>query len=89
MIEWNAMNKKKSALYECMWGSKEFDFPVEKTVYKGKVTDNSYTFANTANTTEDECRDALHCYLFWGLLHILTFRQGESTQYYIKHFLFY
>lgn len=59
MIEWNAMNKKKSALYECMWGSKEFDFPVEKTVYKGKVTDNSYTFANTANTTEDGCRDVL------------------------------
>lgn len=59
MIEWNAMNKKKRALYECMWGSKEFDFPVEKTVYKGKVTDNSYTFANTANTTEDGCRDVL------------------------------
>ena len=50
---------KKRNLYECMWGSKTFDFPVEKTKFRGSVSDNSYTFTNISTTNEDICRDRL------------------------------
>lgn len=33
MFDLEAMGKKKRVLYECMWGSSEFYFPVEKTEY--------------------------------------------------------
>lgn len=52
-------NKKRRDLYECMWGSKAFDFPVTKTKYKGAFSNNSYTFTNTSTTNEDVCRNRL------------------------------
>lgn len=54
-----AMNRKKRDLYECMWGSPEFDFPVEKTLFRGSISPNSYTFSKTSAVDEDMCRDRL------------------------------
>lgn len=48
-------NKKRRNLYECMWGSEAFDFPVEKTRYRGFVSNNSYTFSNASAVDEDIC----------------------------------
>lgn len=48
-------NKKRRNLYESMWGSEVFDFPVEKTGYRGSVSNNSYTFTNASTTNEDVC----------------------------------
>lgn len=59
MFDFESMNKKKRDLYECMWGSSEFDFPVEKTVYRGSITPNSYTFSETSAEEENVCRDRL------------------------------
>ena len=59
MFEFESMSKKKRDLYECIWGSLEFDFPVEKTAYRGSVTPNSYTFSETSAEDEDICRDRL------------------------------
>ena len=59
MFEFASMSKKKRELYECMWGSPEFDFPVEKTLYRGAVTPNSYTFSKTSAEDKDMCRDGL------------------------------
>lgn len=53
------MSKGKRALYECMWGSEAFDFPVEKTKFRGSVSNNSYTFTNTSAIDEDICRSRL------------------------------
>lgn len=58
-IAFEAMNKKKRALYECLWGSSEFNFPVEKTKYRGSFSDNSYTLANTSPVNKDTCRNRL------------------------------
>lgn len=58
-IVFEKMDKKKRALYECMWGSSEFDFPVEKTKLGSSVSDNSYTFAGTSHTDADICRTGL------------------------------
>ena len=59
-IDFRTMNnKRRRDLYECMWGSKAFDFPVTKTTYRGSVSNNSYTFTNTSTTNEDECRNRL------------------------------
>lgn len=58
-IAFENMNKKKRALYECMWGSGEFDFPVEKTKSGNSVSDNSYTFAGTSPTDENICGNRL------------------------------
>jgi len=66
-IEFHKMNEKKRSLYEGMWGSSDFDYPVEKTIYRGAPTDNSYTFSrayiNDKNVSEeiqeDCCRDRL------------------------------
>lgn len=54
-IDFGAMSKGKRALYECMWGSEGFDFPVEKTMYKGSPSSNSYTFANIPTANADLC----------------------------------
>lgn len=59
MLDFESMSKKKRDLYECMWGSPEFDFPVEKTVYRGAITSNSYTFSDTSAEEEDVCRARL------------------------------
>lgn len=59
MLDFESMSKKKRDLYECMWGSTEFDFPVEKTVYRGAITSNSYTFSDTSAEEEDVCRARL------------------------------
>lgn len=59
MFEYTLMSKKRRELYECMWGSTEFDFPVEKTLYKGTRTPNSYTFLKTSAENEDVCREGL------------------------------
>lgn len=58
-IDFGVMSKEKRTLYECMWGSGDFDFPVEKTMYKGSPSNNSYTFANTSAANADVCRDRL------------------------------
>ena len=58
-IDFEQMNKKRRALYECMWGNKAFDFSVTKTKYKGSVSNNSYTFTNTSTTNEEVCRNKL------------------------------
>ena len=52
-------NKRRRDLYECMWGSDAFDFPVMKTKYRGSVSNNSYTFTNASTTNEDICRNRL------------------------------
>ena len=59
MLDFESMSKKKRDLYECMWGSPEFDFPVEKTVYRGTITPNSYTLSDTSSEEEDVCRTRL------------------------------
>lgn len=59
MFEFALMDRKKRELYECMWGSAEFDFPVEKTFYRGARTPNSYTFSDTSSESEDICRERL------------------------------
>lgn len=59
MFDFESMSKKKRDLYTCMWGSSDFDFPVEKTVYRGTITPNSYTFSDTSAEEEDVCRDRL------------------------------
>lgn len=59
VFDFKSMNKKKRNLYKCMWGSDNFDFPVEKTIYKGIASSNSYTFSNTSTENEDICRDRL------------------------------
>lgn len=47
-------------LYDRMWGSSLFDFPVEKTLLNdGSVSNNSYTFTNTSPTNEEICRNRL------------------------------
>lgn len=51
------MQPKMRALYECMWGSYDFAFPVEKK------TPNSYSFTEASRDDEDICRDRL-AYLF-------------------------
>lgn len=58
-IDFDAMSKAKRALYECMWGSEDFDLPVEKTMFKGSPSNNSYTFANTSAVNADLCGDRL------------------------------
>lgn len=66
-IDFGKMSNKKKALYECMWGNPAFDFPVDKTIYRGAPTNNSYTFTgaylNDENARpeekEDYCRDRL------------------------------
>lgn len=55
MFEFTLMDKKRRELYECMWGSAEFDFPVERTLYKGSRTPNSYTFTKTLTENGDVC----------------------------------
>lgn len=40
-------------------GSLAFDFPVEKTLYRGLVSPNSYTFTETSTENEKICRDRL------------------------------
>lgn len=59
MFDFKSMSKKKRDLYECMWGSMEFNFPVEKNVYRGTITPNSYTFSGTSTKKEDVCRTGL------------------------------
>ena len=54
-IDFDAMNRKKRTLYECMWGSEDFDFPVEKTIFNGSASNNSYTFAGASATNADLC----------------------------------
>lgn len=59
-IDFGTMNnKRRRDLYECMWGSDAFDFPVMKTKYRGFVSNNSYTFTNASTTNEDICRNRL------------------------------
>ena len=58
-IAFESMSKGKRNLYECMWGSEAFDFPVERTEFKGSVSNNSYTFTNTSTINEDICRNRL------------------------------
>lgn len=59
MFEFTSMSKKKRELYECMWGSPKFDFPVEKTLYRESRTPNSYTFSKTSAKNKDICRERL------------------------------
>lgn len=67
-IDFGAMSKKKRALYECMWGSDDFDFPVEKTIFKKTLPDhsrikipsnNSYTFTGASAENADVCGNRL------------------------------
>lgn len=66
-IKFQEMNKKKRNLYERMWGSTSFDYPVEKSIYKGEPSKNSYTFAGayindkdaSEEIQEEYCRDRL------------------------------
>lgn len=58
-IDFRVMNKKRRDLYECMWGSNAFDFPVMKTRYRDSVSNNSYTFTNTSTINEDICMNRL------------------------------
>ena len=58
-IDFEAMSKGKRALYECMWGSADFDFPVEKTVFRGTASNNSYTFADISSENADRCANRL------------------------------
>lgn len=53
------MIKKKRKLYECMWGSENFDFPVEKTKVGNFVSNNSYTFTNASAVDEELCQNRL------------------------------
>lgn len=48
-------NSQKRRLYECMWGSQSFNFPVEKTTSTG----NSYTFTNTSAVDGEICGNRL------------------------------
>lgn len=57
MFDFTAMNKKKRALYECMWGSLEPKFPVEKTVYRGMASSNSYIFSGTSTADKKIAQD--------------------------------
>ena len=60
MIDTTNMSKKSKYLYETMWGSPDFDFPVEKTkVADNRLSDNSYTFVGTSTNNEDICRDRI------------------------------
>ena len=58
-IDFEAMSRKKRALYECMWGSGDFDFPVEKTMFKGLPSNNSYTFVNPSAANKEICANRL------------------------------
>lgn len=59
-IDFEAMsNSKKRNIYERMWDSEAFDFPVEKTRFRGSVSNNSYTFANASATDETICGNRL------------------------------
>lgn len=70
------MNKKKRLLYSCLWGSKDFDFPVEKTICRGKVTPNSYKFTNTSSVDEDICGNRLA--EIFGITNVGLFREKFS-----------
>ena len=73
-IAFEAMtDRKRRDLYECMWGSEAFDFPVEKTLFKGHVSYNSYTFVNVPAGGEDICRDRLE--KLFGILNPVLFRE--------------
>ena len=54
-IDFGAMGKRKRILYECMWGSEDFDFPVEKTIFNGSPSNNSYTFEGASAAKVDLC----------------------------------
>ena len=54
-IDFGAMSKPKRALYECMWGSEAFDFPVEKKIFNGSPSNNSYSFAGASAANTDLC----------------------------------
>lgn len=66
-IEFKKMDKKKRSLYENMWGNSDFNYPVEKTIFRGAPTENSYTFLGayikdkdvSEEIQEDYCRDRL------------------------------
>ena len=67
-IDFDAMSRTKRALYECMWGNDNFDFPVEKTIFKRILPDhsyievpsnNSYTFAGASAENKDVCANRL------------------------------
>ena len=59
MFDFEAMEKKKRALYECMWGSSEFDFSVEKTEYRGAKSSNSYMFSGASTVDKEKCGNRL------------------------------
>lgn len=52
-------NKRKRDLYERMWGSEAFDFPIERTMYRGSVSNNSYAFTNASTVDKDLCGNRL------------------------------
>lgn len=58
-MKFGEMSKKKRDLYECMWGSNNFDFPVEKTKIKDGVSNNSYTFTSVSAVNQDICGNRL------------------------------
>ena len=58
-IDFEKMNSKRRALYECMWRNLKPDFPVEKTMYQGKPSNNSYTFKGAYETGSKKCRETL------------------------------
>lgn len=55
----NMSGPKGRNIYECMWGSQAFDFPIEKTKFRGSVSNNSYTFTKASDTDEDICGNRL------------------------------
>lgn len=59
MFEFTLMSKKRRELYESMWGGAQFDFPVERTLYKKIRTPNSYTFSKASSKNKDTRRDGL------------------------------
>lgn len=59
MFDFETMDKRKRALYECMWGSSEFDFSVEKSEYRGTKSSNSYMFSGTSTADKEKCSDRL------------------------------
>lgn len=76
-IDFEMMDEKKRCLYEAMWGSSDFDYPVEKTIYRGAPTDNSYTFEGAYIKDKDVNQDVQEAYCRDRLAEIFDIRDTE------------
>lgn len=64
---------KRRKIYECMWGSDAFDFPIEKTMSRGSASNNSYTFTNASAVDRDLCGNRLS--ELFGIKHRNLFKE--------------